>query len=208
MRRLVLLWAFTVVAAAALPLPAVAQANRPAAAPAGASTATPHRFGYRLIDRYSQSRRRFIAESDETRPGSTHGDWYQFEPSAGWVPPNVQPGQSWSATFMARDGAPPSRVDMKGEAGRLTQLKLPSGTFEVMPLVYKGWADRIAGHQNTLPHRVEFKLWYHPQWRRVIAFESDITASSAGALQGRNSRERVELTRLNPDDDFIEFGED
>lgn len=208
MRRQVLLWALTS-AAAGLPGLATAQAPRAQAAPAAAPAAqAPHRFGYRLLDRYSQSKRRFIAETDELRPGVTHGDWYQFEPANGWVPPNPQPGQSWSATFMARDGAPPSRVDMKGEVGRPVQLKLPAGTFEVLPLVYKGWADRVAGHQNTLPHRVEFKLWYHPQWRRVLAFESEITASSAGALQGRNSRERVDLMRTNPDDDFIEFGED
>lgn len=123
------------------------------------------------------------------------GDLEVFEPPTGWLPVQPTLGQVWQSTYVARDDAPRSGVNLTLRVAQKAPITTRAGTFEAWVVEVDGYAQRTGGAAEV-QHSVKMRLWVDVATRRPVRFESDIQPHGAGSQPGRSSRERVELVRV------------
>jgi hypothetical protein len=123
------------------------------------------------------------------------GDMDAYAPPGGWGASNLGFGSSWSKQYNVQAGAGyGGEYDIQARVMQETTSKTPLGEIKLVEIQYEGSARRT---DTTSPVVLRFdaKVWYSPEWGRVVRFESDMTPRTAGFYSMR-SRESAELVAL------------
>jgi hypothetical protein len=123
------------------------------------------------------------------------GDLEVFEPPLGWGRRNMAVGALWRDRYDISDGGLGGRVEIEGSVKRFETIKVGAFSVDAAHVEYKGYAYRSNG-ALTLQHVVTFNAWVERSSGRVLRFDSDVR-SNTGSQTGRNSREALELVRVD-----------
>ncbi|MBK8072871.1 MAG: trypsin-like peptidase domain-containing protein [Ramlibacter sp.] len=115
-------------------------------------------------------------------------------PPGGWAGSNLQPGRSWQSRYRTGDAATGNEYDLNATASTETEVSVPAGKFPAILIRYDGYVTIAPGGRMPGGYRgrVDMKVWYATDLRRVIRFEYDARAQFFAP-----DRQVVELVRID-----------